>query len=183
MKLINPILNEVVIPRHIYALNNVGPAAGGHRNRTRRVQQMAIGLHGCRHPPAFFRPLNPPLLVAHAPQDNAGMVAVPFHHAPEQPPMFCIDPRKAVFLQHKDAQAVAGVQQFRRSRIVAGADGIYAQFLKLFEPIHLQRVRNGAAHPGMVLVLVYAPDFHALAIEENPSSAVKQMSLKPVRVQ
>ena len=80
--------------------------------------------------------------IADAPEDDAGMIAVaaefraPVLLVPVVEQQMIIVLRLAVFpaverfVHHHHAQAVAQIEQFRRGRIVAGADGVAAHFLQ-----------------------------------------------------
>ena len=57
------------------------------------------------------------------------------------------------------AEPVAGVEQFRRGRIVRGANGVAAEFLQFLHAEFLQRIRDGRADAGVVLVIAGAVKF------------------------
>ena len=81
--------------------------------------------------------------------------------------------QQPALVHDQHAEAVAGVEQFRRGRIVRGADGVAAEFLQLFHAKILQRIRNGRADAGRVLVIAGAVKFVMLAVQQKAVRRVK----------
>ena len=71
------------------------------------------------------------------------------------------------------AEPVAGVEQFRRGRIVRGANGVAAEFLQFFHAEFLQRIRDGRADAGVVLVIAGAVKLVMLAVQQKAVRRVK----------
>ena len=59
--------------------------------------------------------------IAHRPHEDAGMIAVAPHQIGELAQAFGVRRHHARLVEHQHAQLVAGVEQFRRGRIVRGA--------------------------------------------------------------
>ena len=72
------------------------------------------------------------------------------------------------------AEAVAGVEQFRRGRIVRGADGVAAEFLQLFHAEFLERIRQRRADAGHVLMVAGAVKFVMLAVQQKSVRRIKR---------
>ena len=71
------------------------------------------------------------------------------------------------FVHHHHAQAVAQIEQFRRGRIVAGADGVAAHFLQDLN-LPLQRAGvDGRAERAEVVMVANAVERHALAVQQK----------------
>ena len=81
----------------------------------------APGLHGLGHAPAAGV-VCMVLLVAERPDDDAGMIAVAADLRSSCRDSAASLPEQAVFVHDQHAQPVAGLEQFRRRRIVRGAD-------------------------------------------------------------
>ena len=75
--------------------------------------------------------------------------------------------QQPAFVHHQHAEPVAGIEQFRRGRIVRGADGVAAEFLQFLDAEILQRIRQGRADAGMVLVIAGAFKFVMLAVQQK----------------
>ena len=116
-------------------------------------------------------------LVAHAPQDDAGMVAVVEHQVADVllPPLV---PIAAVAVAHlrllpavkalghdHHAQAVADFHLHRRGHVVAGADGIGAHGLHHLNLADEGRLVDGGTQRAQVMVQAHALDLAAHAVE------------------
>ena len=113
----------------------------GRGDRPRRVETVRRRVIAAR----CARPgvaLDPPLLVRRCDQqEDARVVAV----APDQPLELAqvhsaLDAQQAVSSMHQHAQAVAGVEQLRRGRVVRRAVRVAAHLLEPRDPEALQRV-------------------------------------------
>ena len=144
-------------------------ARAGRRQRRRagRIQARHDGLHLPRQARADLGVLDRPFLVAHRPQDDGRMVAVAPHHALELVADLRRGAHHAVLVDDEDAQAVAGVQQLRRGRMVGRADGVDAHGLEHPQPRVVHGVRHRDADAGMVLVVVGAMQLDGPAVEEE----------------
>ena len=165
--LLHGILQDVVIACHVHRLYDSGTAAGGGTGQTGGVQAVAELAHGGTDAASVVVPLDAPLLVAHAPEDDRRMVAVAANHLAELVPLVVVDAREAVLLQHEHAQSVAGIQQFGCGGIMTGADGIAAERLQLAQRPLLHGIGHGNTHAGVVLVHVHSQQLHRFAVEEE----------------
>ena len=68
---------------------------------------------------------------------------------------------------HQQAQPVAQVQQFRRGRIVAGADGVDADFLQQAQSPFQHLVRHRRAEAAGLVMDADALELHRLAVEKE----------------
>ena len=106
-------------------------------------------------------------LVGDAPDADAGMIAVAAD-LPSQLRMFSrIAAEQPALVHDHHAETVAGVEQFRRGRIVRGADGVAAEFLQFCHAEILQRIRQRRADAGHVLMIAGAVDFVMLAVQQK----------------
>ena len=80
---------------------------------------------------------------------------------------------QAALVHDQHAEPVAGVEQFRRGRIVRGADGVAAEFLQFRHAEILQRIRQRRADAGHVLVIAGAVKFVMLAVQQKAVGRVK----------
>ena len=165
--LFHGILQNVVIPGHVRRDEDGRPAAAGHDHGARGVDAVAIFAHGGGDARASLLPLDAPLFVAHAPQDDGGMVAVAANHALQEVDVLAVHARQAVFLNDQNAQRVAGSQHLRRHGVMGSAVGIAAELLELFQPVGLEGVGDAAPYARMVLVHVHALQLHMLAVQEE----------------
>ena len=154
--LFHGILQNVVIPGHVCRDKDGRPAATGHDHGARGVDAVAIFAHGGGDARASLLPLDAPLFVAHAPQDDRRMVAVAANHTFQQVDVFAVDSSQTVLLYDEEAQCVARSQHLGRHRIVRGAIGIATEPLQLFQPVSLQSVGDAAPYARMVLVHIDA---------------------------
>src|SRR6185437_520528 len=123
-------------------------------------------------------------LIADAPKNNAGMIAVALDHGFNiaLPPLLEIEavvlriltPRPAVegLIDHQHAQAVAGIEEIGRGRIVTGTDSIEAARLEQLDTAFLS-ARNACGAERAVIVMNAPPSqLVALAIDPQPISGV-----------
>jgi hypothetical protein len=95
------------------------------------------------------------------------MVTVTYYHPPER---FNINPaavKETCLIHHQHAQAVAGLQQFRCGRVMAGSVSVDSHFLQQPNTVILQVIGQCATHTGMILVTVNTVYLHMLSIEEQ----------------
>ena len=115
----------------------------------RRVELLDVILHRARDVRRLRRVLHHELLVGDAPNRDARMIAVaadlvvPLFH------VLRIAAHQPALVHDQHAEPVAGVEQFRRGRIVRGADGVAAEFLQFLHAEFLQRIRHGRADAGV----------------------------------
>ncbi len=108
----------------------------------RRVELLDVILHRARDVGGLRRVLHHELLVGDAPNRDARMIAVaadlvvPLFHVPR------IAAHQPALVHDQHAEPVAGIEQFRRGRIVRGADGVAAEFLQFLHAEFLQRIRE-----------------------------------------
>ncbi len=57
---------------------------------------------------------------------------------------------QAIFVDHQQAQAVAGVEPFRCGRVMAGTAGVHAHLFEQAGAIVLQIIGHGGADPRVV---------------------------------
>ena len=171
--LLHGILQDVVVAGHVGRNQDGGTAAAGHGHQAGRVEAMAILAHGSGDAGAGLLPLDAPLFVAHAPEDDGGMIAVAADHALQEVDVLGVDTRQAVLFNDEDAEAVASVEHLRRHGVVGSAVGIAAELLELLEAVDLQRIGNAAAHTRMVLVHVGPLQLDVLPVEEEATVGVE----------
>ena len=80
---------------------------------------------------------------------------------------FCPDPAIESLIHHDEAHSVAKVQQLRRGRIVAGADGVAAHLLQHFELTFQGAGVDGGAERAEVVMIADAVELNALAVEQK----------------
>ena len=167
------VLRDVVVAHHVDALDEFRAAGIGQRRGPRGVHQPDVGPHGLGNAAALLGVLHAPLLVAAAPEDDAGVVAVAAYHAVEQPQVLVVDAREAVLVDHQHPQSVADVQLCGRHGVVAGPVGVAPHLLQLPDaPLH-QRLGQGHAHAGMVLVHVEALQLQRPSVEQEPAVGIE----------
>ena len=105
------ILDDVVVAMDLETVDEGGAAGVRCGGGTGRVQQMHIGLHLLHDLPAADVVLQAPFFVAHAPEDDAGVVPSPADQFFKQAELFGSSPHQAVLVDEQDTQAVADVQQ------------------------------------------------------------------------
>ena len=74
---------------------------------------------------------------------------------------------QTALVHDQHAEPVAGVEQFRRGRIMRGANGVAAERLQLGDAERLERVWQGGADARHVLVIAGALQFVVLAIQQK----------------
>jgi hypothetical protein len=151
----------VVKALHIQGRGGANPAVliGGHGAVAQGVQGVEEVPHLCRRRLVIGAVAQH--LIANAPDDHGGVVAVP----PHQQGHLVWLPIPVVLIPAHHAQLIHGVQQGGRGGVVRRAPPIYAHFLELCHAVPLQVVREGHAHARVVLVVGRAHDFHVDAIE------------------
>ena len=130
--------------------------------------------------------------VADAPEDHAGMVAVAQDHGVQiaLPPVLeepvvvvgvlALLPAVEGFVHDQHAQPVAGVEEGRRGRIVAGADGIEAAGLQQLDAALLGAVNGRRAQRPVVVVHAAAlAQLSGWPLSGKPRSALNWMSRMP----
>ena len=95
------------------------------------------------------------------------MIAVAPHQIGELAQAFRIRRHHARLIEHQHAQLVAGVEQFRRGRIVRGAQRVAAHLLQLANAVVLHRIGQRRAHAGVVLVIAGSLQLDRLAVQEE----------------
>ena len=142
-------------PLHVHGVDG---EAGG----VESAGQMA---HAPEHVEPDLGVLNAHLLIAQAPEDDRGVVAV----APDQALQLAQDllgrAGQSHLVHDHHAQPITGVEQRRVGRVVAGANGIAADFLEPSHPPCLQARRHSHAHTGVILVAAHALELHGDAVE------------------
>ena len=142
-------------------------------DRARRVELLDVILHRARDVAGLRRVLHGELLVGDAPHCDARMIAVaadlvvPLFHVPR------IAAHQAALVQDQHAEAVADIEQFRRGRVVRGADGVATERFQLLHAKFLQRIRNGRADTGRVLMIAGAVNLVMLAVQQKAVRRVK----------
>ena len=133
----------------------------------RRVEPLDVVLHRARDVGGLRRVLHGELLVGDAPDGDARMIAVAADLVVPLAQVLRIAAEQPAFVHDQHAEPVAGVEQFRRGRIVRGANGVAAEFLQLLHAEFLQRIRNGRADAGVVLVIAGAVNLVMLAVQQK----------------
>ena len=133
----------------------------------RRVEPLDVVLHCARDVSRLRCVLHGELLVGDAPNRDARMIAVapdlvvPFFH------VLRIAAHQPALVQDQHAEPVADIEQFRRGRIVRGANGVAAELLQFFHAEFLQRIRDGRADAGVVLMIAGAVNLVMLAVQQK----------------
>ena len=165
--LLHRVLKDVVITSHVCGNQDGRATARSNGHEARRVETVAIFTHRGSNACTVFFPLDAPLLVAYAPKDDARMVAVAVYHAFQQAGMFFVDTRQTVFLYHKNAEAVTGIEHFGSHRVMGRTVGIAAELLQFLQSVHLQGIGNAGTYSGVVLVHVHTFQFQRLSVQEE----------------
>ena len=165
--LLHRVLKDVVITSHVCGNQDGRATARSNGHEARRVETVAIFAHRGSNACTAFFPLDAPLLVAYTPKDDARMVAVAVYHAFQQAGMFLVDARQTVFLYHKNAEAVAGIEHFGSHRVMGRTVGIAAELLQFLQSVHLQGIGNAGTYSGVVLVHVHTFQFQRLSVQEE----------------
>ena len=140
---------------------------------THRVELLDVILHRARDVGRLRRVLHHELLVGDAPDRDARMIAVaadlvvPLFH------VLRIAAHQPALVHDQHAEPVADIEQFRRGRIVRGADGVAAELLQFLHAEFLQRIRDGRADAGVVLVIAGAVNLVMLAVQQKAVRRVK----------
>ena len=92
--------------------------ADGDRDRSRRINLLHPTLHRGADARAGIITFNGPFLVADGPEDNARVIAVAQHHAFEMVVVVLRRAHQPVLVNHDHTEAIAGVEQLGRGRIV-----------------------------------------------------------------
>ena len=79
----------------------------------------------------------------------------------------CVAAEQAVFIHDQHPQPVAGLEQFRRGRVVRGADGVATHLLEFRDAEILQGIRQRRADARVVLVIAGALEFVVLAVQQK----------------
>src|SRR6185437_1918391 len=108
-----------------------------------------------------------PFLVADGPGDDGRMVTVAKDHPAQRVGHLRGDEHPTVLVDHEDAQAVAGIEQFGRGRVMCAAVGICADGFQTAEAVAPEFVGYGCAHSCMVLVVVGPLELDVDAVQEE----------------
>ena len=130
----------------------------------RGVEEFRIFAHGLGHTDTLNRVLQSPFLVAVAPEDDAGVVAVALDQALQQPQVLLVDTHQTVLVDYQDTLSVANVEQGRGHRVVRGTIGITADGLQLFDAPCLQGIGDGSPYTGMILMHVHTLQLQRLSV-------------------
>ena len=102
------------------------------------------------------------------------MVAVAADHALELAQLLRAHAHEAVLVEHEQTEAIAGVEEFGRRRVVRGTVAVHSNLLEAGDAESLQRVGQRHAHAGVVLVIIGAMDLHVPAVEEETTIGVEK---------
>ena len=95
------------------------------------------------------------------------MIAVAPDHVLELRQAFRVRGQHARLVEHQHAEFVAGVEQFRRRRVVRRADAVAAHLLQLAHAEVLHGIGQRHADAGVILVVAGALHLDGLAVEEE----------------
>ena len=140
----------------------------------RRVERLHKILHRARDVAALRRGLHDEFLVRHAPDADAGVVAVAFDQVLPLAQIFLVAAKQAAFVHDDHAEMIAGIEQFRRGRVVRGAIGVAAEFLQLGHAEILERIRQRRADARHVLVVAGAVQLVMFAVEQESVRRIKR---------
>ncbi len=101
------------------------------------------------------------------------MIAVAADHHVPLAHVLRIAAEQPVLVHDQHAEPVARVEQLRRGRIVRGANAVAAEFLQLVDAEFLQRIGNGRANAGVVLVIAGAVNRVRLAVQHETLVRIK----------
>src|SRR2546423_155372 len=80
--------------------------------------------------------------------------------------------RQPVLGHHQNAKPVAGVEHFRRVRIMRRAKRIAAKLPELLNAKRVQSIRQRRADTGMIAVVAHAFDLERLVVEKKTTAGV-----------
>ena len=118
-------------------------------------------------------------LIAHAPEDHAGVVAVAPDHVGQIPlmprleilmiviPQLLLFPNIKRLVHHQEAHAVAHLVKFGLARIVARADGIAAHVPENFELTPESGLGNRGSESPEIVVQTNAFDVNAFPVQQK----------------
>ena len=101
----------------------------GVSHRSRRVEPLHIILHRARDGGALRRVLHIKFLVGDGPDADARVIAVAANLIVPLLQILLVAAKQPAFVHDDHAEMVARIEQFRRGRIVRGADGVAAKLL------------------------------------------------------
>ena len=166
--------DRVDAPEHVIFRRRVA-------DRTQRVELLHEILHRAGHVRRLRRVLHHELLVGDTPKRHARMIAVaadlvfPLFHIRR------IAAHQPALIHDQQAEPVAGIQQFRRGRIMRHPVRVAAELLQFLHAKILQRIRDGRANAGMILVIARAIKFVMLAVQQKAVRRVKAHGANPER--
>ncbi len=156
-------------------------AVHGRRDQAGGVELIAQPLHGFGDGRAAVGALLR-LLIADRPQDDARVVAIAQDHGAQLVETFVGRGHHPRLVEHQHTHAVAGVEQFRRRRVVRGADGVAAHVLQALQAIGPDGVRNRAAHAAWSWWLQVPLILTGWPLRKKPVSGSNLTSRKPKAV-
>ena len=118
LTVIHIILYDIVEAYHIESFDEFHTAGIGHRTGTGGVEKAGIFPHRFSHTGPLNGILQSPFLIAIAPQDNAGVVAVTFDHPFQEAQVFLVDTHQSVLVDDEDTLPVTDIKQRRGHRVV-----------------------------------------------------------------
>ena len=152
------------------AADMIIPAA--HLQRTGQSAKDVAHAFGGGHGPRRIKPLHEFLhrpadptrhglcllafLVADAPNGDAGVITVAANLGFPATQICLVAAEQAVFIHHDQAEAVAGVEQLRRGRVMRGPVGVAAKFFQFPNAEGLERIRQRRAYASHVLMVAGA---------------------------
>ena len=113
LAVIHVVLQDIVEAYHIESLDHFATTGIGNRRVACGVEQFGIFPHGSCYACSLNRILDAPFLVAVAPQDDGGVVAVALDHTLQQSEVLLVDTSQSVFVNHQYSLSVADVEQGR----------------------------------------------------------------------
>ena len=173
LSVVHIVLSDIVEAHHVEAFDHLAAAGIGDGRLSGGVDQPGILSHGRSDAGALNGILHAPLLVAVAPEDDAGVVAVAAYHTLQQSQVLVVDTRQAVLVDDEYALTVADVEQGRRHGVVGGTIGVAAQLFQPFDAPGLQGIGDGRPHTGMVLVHVDTLQFQRLAVQHEAAVGIE----------
>ena len=131
-------------------------------------------LHGIRQrPPALEACCGSSLK---SDQINTRMIPVAPHLRRQSFHICRIAAHQPVLVHDQHTEAVTGLQQFRRWRVVRGANGVVTHVLQTSHTKRLQRIRQRRADSRMVLMIAGSLDHVMLSVQQKSFVRIKRHS-------
>ena len=95
------------------------------------------------------------------------MIAIAQQHALKRTHELLRESEPPILIHHQNAHAIAHFEHLRRRRVVRHAIRVDAHLFELLQAELKQRIGNGDAHTGVVLVIADAFENDVFSVEEE----------------